>query len=650
MEGTQRTLEELFVQRRKVTEAALAHIDALDLFHPSAQLSGIKKSKTKVSAFAVLLPTDYDLGELAKGKISIASTVTCIKSLNHCPDFQPDANADYSTLVQGLADRLANDNLRTSDLPHGNPFTIGLLLPILKTMEADPTSELVKKSIEFAEHAIGDGGVSIGNFPQNGYVTYWVLLGLETWGKEIGKYSKVLEWSRTEFYRQMSLFASGTDEKSDAFQLGYTFLIQYRYARSDLSEAVVKLALKTLFNAQLSRGVWEKKDPLFVYGQSGDAYCFSFELLNVVLMNLQNEIDLAEYEENLDRAFNWTQRNWQREKEFSLWKSGHRVDDTRPESWATAEIYLFFQLYRQLLSQRIQKILLNTLGGTYKGSPNPKAFEGFYIPNIRLPREADRQVRLDELLIERLLEPLKGDDGIYSLANHLDRSQRNRSGILFGPPGTGKTTFAKAVANYLGWPFVSLDPSDFAEEGFHLIPNTTSKLFKKLLELEDIVILFDEMEELIRKRSGDEAGTFEQKFLTTSLLPKLQYLYDRASCIFFVSTNFFDSIDLAAKREGRFDFHLQVVPPSFEEKLRMIKTEWVDVSDAVVKELEEEQHREKVLWATRMEMLVLIRNLKAEPNEARHILGRFRPLFFEDEEYKKKYMSESGFNLFNRGA
>lgn len=111
-------------------------------------------------------------------------------------------------------------------------------------------------------------------------------------------------------------------------------------------------------------------------------------------------------------------------------------------------------------------------------------------------------------------------DPSYTLVQHPDRSQMIRSGILFGPPGTGKTTYLRRIARYLGWPLVILNPSDFAVQGLHLVPTVAADVFSKLLELEDTVIFFDEMEPLIRRRDDD--GGFEQSFLTTSLIPLLR--------------------------------------------------------------------------------------------------------------------------------
>jgi hypothetical protein len=655
MENLLDTFDQLRAQKASVEMLCRSHLYALNLFHPSTDLSKIRRERVEVFAFSYLMP-DRNVGAMPNvenGKIGIASTVTCIKSLFQCPEFRPISNADFSSLIAGLMSRLEEGRLNTSELSHGNPFTVGLLLPLLKCIPTiTPDSPLVRECIAFAREAASSGGVAIPTFPPNGYLTYWILKALEEWGVNIRREAEAaLSWSQTEFYRQVSLFGSDTDEESDAFQLGYNLLIQYKYKRDELRHSVVELGLDTLFRAQLSRGIWEKKDPLFVYGRNGDAYCYSFELLTALLSEFLARDDvevLAKHQDRLKRALECAVRNANRNEEFPVWRSGQRVDDKRPESWATAEIYLFLQLYRSFLSQRIQHLLLNHFKGLSKLRPEPNAFSDYYFPSIVLPKE-DKTEQFDVLLKERVLEPLRvptAGGREYSLVHNLEPKRRIRSGILFGPPGTGKTTFVKAIARYLGWPLITLDPSDFAKEGMHLVANATSKIFDLLFELEDTVIFFDEMEELIRERAG-EAGSFEQKFLTTSLLPKLQHLYDRAGCIFLVATNHFEAIDKAARREGRFDFQIQIVPPCFDEKMRMVADRWKpSVPQNVIHEMNISSVREKITLATRMEMLALIDKLMRDPGNARSILESFAPVLVE-EDNKNRYFAESAFNLFN---
>ena len=445
MESKLDKFEELRALRKRVSDLCKSHISALDLFHPVDHLTKIKRQKVKIFAFSHVMPSEEEEKPIIAGeKISIASTVTCIKSLSFCSEFGPENNLDYSDLISGLSRRLDESDLTTSELPHGNPFTVGLLLPVLKiTRSIEKDSPLIRECIRYAEESISEGGVSIDHFPPNGYLTYWILRGLEEWGWNVqSKAEKALDWSQAEFYRQISLFASDTDEDSDAFQLGYNLLIQYRYRREELRDNVVKLGLKILFDAQLNHGIWEKKDPLFVYGRSGDAYCFSFELLTTLFIELQDNVDaLANHEESLNGALGWALRNKTVQQEHPVWRSGHRADEKRPESWATAEVYLFFQLYRSFLSQRIESLLLDHFNGTVRSQPDPEAFEELYHPLVRLSKEGNIDLQLDRLLIDRILEPLRlhgTERREYSLKWNLEPTRRIRSGILFGPPGTGK--------------------------------------------------------------------------------------------------------------------------------------------------------------------------------------------------------------------
>lgn len=629
--------------RLEVSQLCASHLAAMGIFHVRGAHHLLKGKEPEIHGFINMNPSR------GVTKVSIGSTATCIRSLLTCPEFIHGAVVRYDTLKRGLERRLNDKKVDTTGLGHLNPFTVGQLLPMLKDIDADPRSLLVteckKQALKFIKH----DGVTMGRFPASGYITYWILVGLEMWGENIErKAGFCLDWSRDELYKQISLFVAGDDDKSDAFQLGYNLLIQYRYRKGQIRSAIIEQGLKTLFSVQLSRGVWEKKDPLFVYASVGNAYCFSFELLSSLLDNFEdNENALMPYKANLVRAFRWLQRNINLEFGAPCWRSGARVDDLGPESWATAEAYRFLQLYRRYLSQWLHHSALENLNCLLdKRRSNPVAFEKMYHPVITLHQEGGKSFILSDLLKDRLLEPLKLDDGReYSLVRHSSREDLTRAGILFGPPGTGKTSYVKAIAKYLGWPLLVLDPSDFARHGFPLIPTRTSQLFELLLELEDTVILFDEMEVLMRKRTGPDAGGFEEKFLTTSLLPKLQDLYSQARSLFFVATNNYGDIDEAAKREGRFDFKIQMMPPSFEEKRRMLKDYLgKDVLSNISKELK--IHKENITLATRGEMHDLIRNPQMKNKTgARKILDAFKPKLLEK---KDALTEEAKHNVFEK--
>ena len=643
-------LEALRAVKRRVTDLASTHLQALDVFYLSRDLHSLTRlvdGPAIVGGFANAVP---QAGHQRDGsaRASLASTAACVRSLMLCRQVKP-GHADFSELLGNVTQRHRSGALSTYGLEHLNPFTVGQLLPVLRDVAGpDPSpalDELVGEAADRLRGALAEDGVSI---PQSGtdetglrcsphgYLTYWALVALDCWGlfdEEAVRPS--LRWSEMELYRQIALFQSGHDERSDAYQLGYNLLVQYRFNRLRLGNSLIQLGLVTLFGAQLERGVWEKRDPLFRYGDQGEAYCFSFELLTSVLRELRNEWSLlVPCERHLARALDWAERNVMRHHGPPVWRSAHLVEEKMPESWATADVYSFLQLYSAYLSWRVQSIVQEEFRSEPASSPNPRAFAGLYQPEVSRPN--DGSVLLGDLLKDRLLEPLRlpGEPAAYSLVRSSDPRSKARSGILFGPPGTGKTTYVRKVAEYLGWPLVILDPSDFAQEGLPLIATVASRVFAKLMELEDTVIFFDEMEALMHSRT-DAGGSFEQKFLTTSLLPKLQELADRAACLFFVATNHFDTIDRAVQRPGRFDFTLQIMPPSYEEKLRMaLDVLGPDLFGAVEADLRRQPYRDNIRLASRNEMLSLLRDLSRRPERAEEALSGFRAELVDDERFR----------------
>jgi uridine kinase len=147
-----------------------------------------------------------------------------------------------------------------------------------------------------------------------------------------------------------------------------------------------------------------------------------------------------------------------------------------------------------------------------------------------------------------------------------------RSAVLFGPPGTGKTSIVEALAGALGWQFVEVLASDFLSGGVDAVPARADIIFERLMQLDRCVVLFDEIDELIRDRTTEGSDPFG-RFLTTSMLPKIAKLWKQRRIIFFVATNHISVADPAITRSSRFDARIFVATPSIQVKRRLLTKE-----------------------------------------------------------------------------
>src|SRR4051794_12198215 len=133
-----------------------------------------------------------------------------------------------------------------------------------------------------------------------------------------------------------------------------------------------------------------------------------------------------------------------------------------------------------------------------------------------------------------------------------------RAVVLFGPPGTGKTTFAKAVASRLGWPFVEVFPSRLAAAGDGLALALRST-FNDIDALEHAVVFIDEVEEIAGQRGGKPPSPLQG--VTNELLKIIPAFRERGDRLLVCATNFVRALDPAFLRHGRFDYVIPIGAP-----------------------------------------------------------------------------------------
>jgi transitional endoplasmic reticulum ATPase len=130
-----------------------------------------------------------------------------------------------------------------------------------------------------------------------------------------------------------------------------------------------------------------------------------------------------------------------------------------------------------------------------------------------------------------------------------------RAIILFGPPGTGKTTFAKGVASRLRWPFVELFPSRLVGDGGQA--GALREFFASIVEVDEAVLFIDEVEEIAATRDGRPVT----HAVTNELLKLIPVFRERPRHLLICATNAIHRLDSAFLRPGRFDYVLPVGPP-----------------------------------------------------------------------------------------
>ncbi|MHA7176890.1 ATP-binding protein [Arthrobacter sp. Sr24] len=141
-----------------------------------------------------------------------------------------------------------------------------------------------------------------------------------------------------------------------------------------------------------------------------------------------------------------------------------------------------------------------------------------------------------------------------------------RAVVLFGPPGTGKTTFAKAIASRLEWPFVEVFPSRLAGEPGGLA-GALRQTFLDIAELEHVVVFIDEVEEIASQRSGEPPSPMQG--VTNELLKIIPAFRDQPGRLLVCATNFIRSLDSAFLRHGRFDYVIPIGLPDEQARAAM---------------------------------------------------------------------------------
>ncbi len=559
-----------------------------------------------------LNPLEDDLG---KGLHHLTSTSTCIESLLDCPDEllpQESFDKNLATQFAQLAIKRKSEEWKSEGSARiycrcrALPFVIRHLTKYDSRLK-DHIETILKQLGRADRFAIGEADPTAKSdrdwYPPNAFHTYWFLSILkELELKFTSQFNRLntslsferlrkqmLLWARAVAGRQISLHVVDSSTL-DSDQLAWSLAILTRFGsdfQSNLADQdFLREGFNVLFGHQTPAGTWQHGQPLFHYEKAGNAYCYVYETFTVLLKTvLERETEgeflratLEPFLPNLMKLWEYavtTQIPLLADNKGSKgkkigWSSGHRIDHLYAESWATASVFSYAQALRRLLGVWTREAAGKSLRQVVTLVSESAALEGIRKRGDTWPAKASSEKVADQLISQFVNPALKPT---YQPRLEPDfkpiREKQSRSAILFGPPGTSKTYLARAVARAIGWHYVELHASDFVAEGLPAVQRTADEIFQRLMQLDHSVILFDEIDELVRERDV-EPDAFG-RFLTTSMLPKLAELWNQRKVIYFIATNHIEYFDRAVTRAQRFDALIFVTPPSYQKKMDELK-------------------------------------------------------------------------------
>ena len=143
--------------------------------------------------------------------------------------------------------------------------------------------------------------------------------------------------------------------------------------------------------------------------------------------------------------------------------------------------------------------------------------------------------------------------------------------LLVGPPGTGKTMLAKAVAGESNVPFFSMSGSEFVEMFVGMGASKVRDLFKQAKEKAPCIVFIDEIDAIGKKRDGQIGGKDEREQTLNQLLTEMDGFEGNTGVIILAATNRPESLDPALTRPGRFDRRVPVELPDLKGREEILK-------------------------------------------------------------------------------
>ncbi len=230
------------------------------------------------------------------------------------------------------------------------------------------------------------------------------------------------------------------------------------------------------------------------------------------------------------------------------------------------------------LGQYLSKKMMSQMGGRNAmsfGNSNARIYvpstEGIHFDDVAGEEEAKESLKE---IVDYLHNPKKYTDIGASMPKGI---------LLVGPPGTGKTMLAKAVAGEAGVPFFSMSGSEFVEMFVGIGASKVRDLFRQAKEKAPCIVFIDEIDAIGKKRDGQIGGNDEREQTLNQLLTEMDGFEGNNGVIILAATNRPESLDPALTRPGRFDRRVPVELPDLigREAILKVHAKKIKVADNI---------------------------------------------------------------------
>jgi len=450
------------------------------------------------------------------------------------------------------------------------------------------------------------------------FITLHVVRGIDAFDRSLLSDEKVKdlvkdlrERVKETVLRSLAYDFAHVSSKFDPVELTFSIALLNRLGASDIVQ-ITNQAVESIVSSQAPDGGWPAtrlisyEAPNYVHIAS---YEVSLALADLLIRKLyqgdESFFDLVF--EALRKSFALVKSHYTTYDQASGWVNDHTRKGGLVESWATAIVLTFLIHYHDalqlLLQQRILAKYQPIVDIRYKSGAKESCWPDM-IPALRedsiIEPEIINQIsdpsqdhKIRDGIVKHLLEPIE--------KSWIHRPQ-SASMILYGPPGTRKTSMAIGIGKAIRWPIILLSPPQFLRKGgLEGFEASADEIFFDLSRLRRVVVLFDECEEFFKNRVNNDHPSSRTlgAFITSGMLPRLHMLREKRWCLFILGTNSgLNELDEAVRRQGRFDFVEEINHPVLSAQLSYLSRKSLEkdiqeiISSALCRHNENLSHEE----------------------------------------------------------